>query len=70
MGCRGCHKIGKNGGSFGPSLNGVAKRLKKEKIRQQLVNPKASNPSSLMPPFAHLSDADLDALTNYLAKLK
>lgn len=70
LGCKGCHLLADNGGSFGPPLDGVGSRLGREQIRRQLVDPKGINPSSLMPSFAHLAAEDLDTLSGYLADLK
>jgi len=69
-GCKGCHIIGEDGGNLGPSLNGVGARLTSEEIRGQLLNPKASNPASIMPAFTDLAQEDLDALVEYLSGLK
>ena len=70
QGCLGCHKIAGTGGTFGPALDGVGKRLSAEQIRTKLVNPKATNPNSVMPSFSHLSPQDLKTLVDYLAHLK
>jgi mono/diheme cytochrome c family protein len=69
-GCKGCHKIDGMGGSLGPALDRVGKRLSAAQILQQLKNPKARNPSSMMPSFSHLSQKDLQALVDYLESLK
>jgi cbb3-type cytochrome oxidase cytochrome c subunit len=69
-GCKGCHKIEGQGGSLGPALDGVGKRLTPEQLRQQLVNPKARNPSSTMPSFSHLPNKDIQALVDFLEGLK
>ena len=69
-GCKGCHKIDGKGGALGPALDGVGKRLSAAQLRQKLVNPKAKNPSSMMPSFSYLPQKDLQALVDYLERLK
>jgi cbb3-type cytochrome oxidase cytochrome c subunit len=69
-GCKGCHKIEGQGGTLGPALDGVGKRLNPDQLRQQLVNPKARNPSSTMPSFSHLPKKDLQAMVDFLEGLK
>jgi mono/diheme cytochrome c family protein len=69
-GCKGCHKIDGKGGTLGPDLDGVGKRLSAAEILKQLKNPKARNPSSMMPSFSYLPQKDLQALVNYLESLK
>ncbi len=70
LGCMGCHKIGDSGGSIGPALDKVGKRLEEAQIRKQLVDPKADNPKSMMPSYQRLSATELDALVDYLESLK
>jgi len=70
LGCKGCHQINGEGGSVGPVLNGVGKRLDEERIRQQLLDPKVANPNSMMPSFGHLPEKDIDTLVEYLSDLK
>ncbi len=69
-GCRGCHVIGEDGGSIGPSLNGLSERMSPEMIKAQLINPKTINPNSFMPSFVDLPEEDMTALVNYLSELK
>jgi len=70
LGCKGCHQLDGAGGTLGPALNGAGSRLKAADIREQLLNPKAKNPKSMMPSFAHLPESDLKTLVDYLASLK
>lgn len=70
LGCKGCHKIEGKGGSVGPALDGVGKRLKDDQIRAKLVDPKTANPKSIMPSYKHLPQEDIKALTEYLEHLK
>lgn len=70
LGCRGCHRLGDSGGSFGPPLDGVGKRLDRAQLRLRLTDPKGADPASLMPSFSHLAAEDLDALIDYLQGLR
>jgi cytochrome c2 len=70
LGCKGCHKINGEGGTLGPALDGVGKRLDEKKIRRQLLDPKSANPGSMMPSFGHLPQKDIETLVDYLDGLK
>jgi mono/diheme cytochrome c family protein len=69
LGCKGCHKLGGSGGTLGPALDGVGKRLGEKQLRDKLVNPKATNPQTMMPAFANLPEKDLKTLVDYLKGL-
>jgi protein SCO1/2 len=77
--CYSCHSIGR-GRRGGPDLQGVTDRRTKEWLRQWLKDPTmmfgsdpvadamlAENKMVKMPNM-HLSDGDIEALTNYLAE--
>jgi cytochrome c2 len=70
LGCKGCHKLGGDGGTLAPAFEGVGTRLEAEAIRRQLVNPKEVNPKTMMPAYAHLPEKDLKALVDFLKSLK
>jgi ubiquinol-cytochrome c reductase cytochrome b subunit len=70
LGCKGCHQLDGEGGTLGPALKGVGSRLKEKDIREQLLNPKAKNPKSMMPAFTSLPEKDLKILVEYLSSLK
>jgi mono/diheme cytochrome c family protein len=70
LGCKGCHSLGENGGNLGPPLTGVGRRLVREAIHLQIVNPKGNNPASMMPSYDYLPEADIEALTDYLKSLR
>lgn len=70
QGCKGCHIIEGTGGTFGPSLDKVGQRLPFEQIRQKLIDPKKGTSSSLMPDSRHLTEQELDLLTDFLAALR
>jgi ubiquinol-cytochrome c reductase cytochrome b subunit len=61
-GCIQCHSIGNTGGTKGPHLDAVGKRLKNEQIEHQIMNG-----SLAMPSFAEaLSPDELRTLVEYL----
>lgn len=64
-GCRACHKITGQGGSFGPELKELNKKFDgdQEKLKKFLLSPPPA-----MPSFAG-SSAELDSLADYLYKL-
>ncbi|MBI3912281.1 MAG: cytochrome c [Armatimonadetes bacterium] len=70
-GCAQCHKVRglPGGGSMGPDLSRVGRRLKAAEIARYIKQPKAVNPKTKMPP-THLKPADLKTLSNWLASLK
>lgn len=61
-GCAHCHSIRGTGGKKGPDLSGVGGRLKKDKIRKQIVDG-----SNRMPPFGDdLQKNEIEDLIAYL----
>lgn len=70
LGCKGCHKVEGKGGSVGPALDGVGKRLSADQIQKKLLDPKTTNPKSTMPSYKHLPQDDLKAVVGYLSSLK
>ena len=70
-GCTACHKIDGNGGAIGPDLSGEGiKGRTREWLTEQLRNPKAHNPASIMPPQTTLSPAEIGQLVDYLLARK
>ncbi len=68
--CLACHGISNlknqaDHGNVGPPLDGVASRLSAAKLRAQVVNPKGSNPDTIMPAFLKK-----DGLTRVMKKFK
>jgi len=60
-GCTGCHTIGGSGGNLAPNLAGVVERRGADYVRAKIHNPKATNPSSIMPrmPFTDAQIAQI-----------
>jgi menaquinol-cytochrome c reductase cytochrome b/c subunit len=67
-GCLGCHKIGENGNTLGPSLTEIGRTLGPDAIARTLVNP-----TSPMPSYQQLLEENpeqFQKLVEYVASLK
>jgi nitric oxide reductase subunit C len=69
-GCLNCHALNGRGGSFGPALDTIGRKLSMEQIEHYIENPAAVNPKALMPPQKDLSKKELEAVAAFLANLK
>jgi ubiquinol-cytochrome c reductase cytochrome b subunit len=67
-GCGACHSINGQGGTVGPSLNGLSRRRSRTWVAQHLRDPKSQTPGTVMPAFP-LSAPDRDRLIDYLFSL-
>jgi glucose/arabinose dehydrogenase/cytochrome c551/c552 len=71
--CLLCHRVGRDGGDIGPSLNGVGTRLTADQIRAAIVSPPAKTRAGIpnpMPSYSNkLTDEDLKNLVHYLSEL-
>ena len=67
--CRTCHVIGDEGGTTGPDLSFVGRRLQPDWLPAWIRNPKAYKPTTEMPAFEG-SEEELKALVAYLLTLK
>ncbi|MBF2054750.1 MAG: cytochrome c [Candidatus Sericytochromatia bacterium] len=67
--CSACHQLGGTGNAVGPALDGVGQKYDAAWFNTWLADPQAVRPGTAMPRLP-LSDADRDALANYLASLK
>lgn len=65
--CIACHTFDGEGSDVGPDLTDVGGRLKVGEIRQQILNPQARNPNTVMHPFRP-NPEELAALVNYLTR--
>ncbi|MBE0598755.1 MAG: c-type cytochrome [Desulfuromonadales bacterium] len=70
LGCKGCHKLDGSGGTVGPDLAKVGSRMNEARLRQQLLDPKAINPKSMMPSYQHLPEKDIEAMVDFMEKQK
>ena len=66
--CTSCHVIQGNGRLFGPSLDGITRRIPAEKLRMWLLTPRKVNPATAMPDL-NLSDQEAEAIIHYLRNL-
>jgi cytochrome c2 len=60
-GCRGCHKIAGDGGTIGPSLDGLFERRDEAWVRTQIKQPRTNNSKTIMPELG-LGDDEVTAI--------
>ncbi len=66
--CGGCHSLAGVGGTVGPDLSGIAARRTLPQISAYINDPKAFNPSSIMPSYGgRLSADEINEIAQYLA---
>lgn len=70
IGCMGCHTIGKAGAGTAPDLNQIGSRMTVNQIINHLTADPASRTRGFMPSYAHLPQADLEAIAQYLYNLR
>jgi len=69
-GCSGCHSVFGEGGRIGPELSGQTLTGRDRKwLTEQLINPKAHFPNTVMPSFSNLPEQHISAIVDYLAAL-
>ncbi|BEH08957.1 hypothetical protein GSUET_05690 [Geobacter sulfurreducens subsp. ethanolicus] len=69
-GCMNCHSLHGVGGTFGPVLDTIGRKLTVEQIEHYINNPKSVNPNAKMPPQTELSDRERDEVAKFLGNLK
>jgi nitric oxide reductase subunit C len=69
-GCLNCHALHGKGGTFGPALDHVGRKLTMEQIEHYVSNPRSVNPKALMPAQKELSQKELEEVARFLAGLK
>ena len=69
-GCMNCHSLHGTGGTFGPALDTVGRRMTMEQIEHYVRDPKSVNPKSQMPPQKELSARELEEVAKFLSSLK
>ena len=71
QGCLACHRIGGTGGVIGPDLSAEGlKGRSRQWLSEQLSNPKAHNPASVMPSFAATKPDMSGRIIDFLLGLK
>ena len=69
--CTSCHIVNGQGGTIGPSLDGVAQRRGSAYIHSYVENPKGINPNATMPAFLPpLTHEQVEDITQYLLTLR
>lgn len=67
LGCIGCHSINGTGGKLGPDLSTINFKDKPRTwLITQLRNPKANDPTSIMPAFSTITDTQANQLIDYV----
>lgn len=69
-GCMNCHSLHGTGGTFGPPLDTIGRKLTQEQIEHYVKDPKSLNPKAMMPPQKELSERELEEVAKFLANLK
>lgn len=69
-GCMNCHGLHGAGGTFGPALDAIGRKLTQEQIEHYVRDPKSVNPKAMMPRQTELSDHELEEVARFLANLK
>ena len=65
-----CHSLHGVGGTFGPALDTIGRKLTVEQIEHYIHNPKSVNPNAKMPPQNELSERERDEVAKFLGNLK
>lgn len=70
LGCRGCHLLDHRGGSHGPSLDKIGKRLDPASLRLRLLWPQSLKPGTAMPAYDYLEPEQIALLVDLLQRQK
>lgn len=66
QGCKACHALEGDGGSLAVSFEEMRAHLTRSETWSQLVNQEQRHGNGAIPDFGHLSDADLEALVEFI----
>jgi nitric oxide reductase subunit C len=69
-GCMNCHTLHGTGGTFGPVLDTIGRKLNREQIAHYIKDPRSVNAKAMMPAQKELSDKELESVAEFLANLK
>ncbi|MBF8259428.1 MAG: hypothetical protein HW377_1802 [Actinobacteria bacterium] len=69
-GCMNCHALKGTGGTVGPALDTVGRKMSTEQIERYVRNPESVNPKAMMPPQKGLTDRELDEVSKFLSSMK
>ena len=70
LGCWACHSLAGREGKGGASLEQIGARLSPEDLQASLIRPRSRHPQAKMPSYAHLRPWEMQALVDYLTRLK
>jgi len=71
QGCTSCHVVNGEGGTVGPSLDGIALRRASAYVHSYIEDPKGLNPNATMPAFLPpLTHEQVEDMTQYLLTLR
>jgi len=70
LGCWSCHSLEGRGGKAAAPLDQIGDRLHRDDLQASLTHPRSRNPEAKMPSYAHLRPWEMQALVDYLARLK
>lgn len=71
QGCTSCHIVNGQGGSLGPSLDGIALRRGAAYVHSYIESPRSLNPNATMPAFLPpLTHEQVEDITQYLLELR
>jgi mono/diheme cytochrome c family protein len=68
QGCKACHLFDGEGGTVGPDLSKVGRRLSPEQLRSKLVNPQRQHAAGRIADFSHLQGEEIDDLVTFLSQ--
>ena len=66
QGCKACHNLEGDGSKEAGSFEDMRDHLSREEIRRQLVNPEGTHGKGSISDFNHLSDAEIEALVDFI----
>jgi mono/diheme cytochrome c family protein len=66
QGCKACHQLDKEGGTYAQPLEKIGSHRTREQMRQLLLNGTAPNHDRYMPSYSHLRETETKALIDYL----
>jgi cbb3-type cytochrome oxidase cytochrome c subunit len=70
LGCWACHSLQDRGGRQGPPLDQIGARLSPDDLHVVLTHPRSRHPQAKMPSYAHLRPWEMQALVDYLGRLR
>ena len=70
LGCKGCHRLERDGGSLAPELDTVGSRLSEDQLVAHLKAHSATRQSGFMPSYATTNLEDLQVLSKFLRSLR